>query len=206
MAKSGRSQKPAQTKKKPVDLVLQALTRHKLLTHAELAKAGSSGTKLRRMAEAGQLTSVGSGIYASASLDPFVAAVLATAKYYPQAVISGLTALQIHGLAQEFIERVDVDVSRETSIRNKMLQVHRVPQTRLIGITELKYEGGKIRIYDAERALCEAFRLDPAGPLFFKALKRYVARGKVDFDKIQKYDQVVKTRVLAHLRQEVADA
>jgi hypothetical protein len=135
-----------------------------------------------------------------------VAAVHATAKYYPQAVISGLTALQIHGFGQEFIEKVDVDVPRETSIRNKMLQVHRVPLARLAGVTELQYQGVSIRIYDRERTLCEAYRLDPAGALFFKALRRYVAKGKIDTAKIQQYDQAAKTQVLSHLRQELADA
>ena len=187
------------------DPILKALARHRLMTYVELTKVGASGTKLRRMADAGLLVPVGSGIYASASLDPFVAAVLATAKYYPQAVISGLTALQIHGFGQEYIEKIDVDVSRDTSIRNKMLKVHRVPEARLAGIIKLKYEGGTIRVYDPERTLCEAYRLDPSGPLFFKALKRYIALDKVDPDRIQKYDQAAKTHVLAHLRQELAD-
>jgi predicted transcriptional regulator of viral defense system len=146
------------------------------------------------------------GIYASTELDPFVAAVLATAKYYPSAIISGITALQIHELAQEYVEKIDVDISRGTSIRNKMLQVHRVPSQRLIGMMELKFHGSKIRIYDIERTLCEAYHLDPSGPLFFKALKRYVARGKVKASQIQKYDQKLKTHVLMHLRQELADA
>jgi predicted transcriptional regulator of viral defense system len=158
------------------------------------------------MAEAGLILSVGSGIYAAASLDPFIAAVHATAKYYPQTVISGLTALQIHGFGQEMIERIDVDVPRETSVRNKMLHVHRVPKARLVGVTQFKFHGVLLRIYDAERTLCEAYRLDPAGPIFFKALKRYVARGKVDASKIQQYDQAAKTQVLSHLRQELADA
>ena len=193
-------------KKPPVDPVLKALSRQKLMTHAELVQLGASGVKLRRMVEAGLLISVGSGIYATAALDPFVAAVLATAKYYPHAVISGLTALQLHGLAQDYIEKVDVDVPRETSIRNKMLQVHRVPASRLVGIMNLKYEGGVIRVYDRERALCEAYRLDPAGSLFFRALKRYIGSGKVDPDRILSYDQAVKTHVLSHLRQELADA
>jgi predicted transcriptional regulator of viral defense system len=186
--------------------LLKALARNGIMTHAELAKLGASGVKLRRMAEAGEITAVGSGIYAATSLDPFVAAVHAAAKYYPQAVISGFTALQIHGLGQEFIEKVDVDVPRETSIRNKMLRVHRVPKARLIGLTQLKYEGVTIKIYDRERTLCEAYRLDPAGPIFFKALKRYVAEGKVDSVKIQQYDLAAKTKVLSHLRQEIADA
>lgn len=157
------------------------------------------------MTEAGQIISVGSGVYASASLDPFVAAVHATAKYYPHAVISGQTALQIHGFGQEFIEKVDVDVPRETSIRNNILRVHRVPHARMIGVTQLKYEGALIRVYDRERTLCEAYLLDPAGPIFFKALKRYVVEEKINTSKIKHYDQAAKTKVLSHLRQEIAD-
>jgi predicted transcriptional regulator of viral defense system len=189
-----------------LDPIVRALTHHQLMSHAELVEEGASGVKLRRMVEAGLIVSVGSGIYASTELDPFVAAVLATAKYYPQAIISGITALQIHELAQEYVEKVDIDISRGTSIRNKMLQVHRVPPQRLTGMMELKFHGSKIRIYDIERTLCEAYHLDPSGPLFFKALKRYVALGKVKASQIQKYDQELKTHVLMHLQQELADA
>ena len=187
------------------DPIIVALKKQKVMTLAELKRHGASGVKLRRMAEAGEVIAVGSGIYSTPSLDPFVAAVLAAAKYYPQSVISGLTALQIHGLAQEYVDKVDVDVSRETSIRNKMLKVHRVPKGRLIGVTDFKYEGSVIKIYDLERSLCEAYHLDPSGPLFFKALKRYVKFGKINTDRIRKYDEAVKTEVLSHLRQELAD-
>ena len=191
----------------PEDPILRALARNQVMTYSELnQQVGASGMKLSRMAKAGLLIPVGSGIYASSALDPLVAAVLATTKYYPQAVISGFTALQIHGLGEEYIEKIDVDVRRETSIRNKMLRVHRVPHARLVGIITFKYQGVSIRIYDPERTLCEAYLLDPEGAHFFKALKRYVANGKIDYNKIQKYDKSVKTHVLDRLRQEVADA
>ncbi len=72
-------------------------------------------------------------------------------------MISGLTALQIHGLAEEYIQKVDVD------------------------------------------------RLDPKGSMFFKALKRYCSKGHVDSTAIAQYDQILKTQVLMHLRQELAD-
>jgi len=176
------------------------------MTHAELSKLGTSGVKLRRMAASRQIVSVGNGIYASMALDPFLAAVHATAKYYPQAVISRVTAIQIHGLGQEYIERVDVDVPRETSIRNKMVEVHHAPQARLTDAIALEFSGAWIRIYHRERTLCEAYRLDPAGQLFFKALKRYVAEGRIEAVMIQAYDLAVRTKVLAHLRQELADA
>lgn len=196
--------KKASSRKK-TDPIITALARHKLLSYSELTNYGATGIKLRRMTEAGLVIQLGSGIYASPELDPFVASVQAIAKYYPKATISGFTALQIHGLAQEYVERIDVDVPRETSIRNKMLKAHRVPKSRLIGITELKFHGRRIRIYDRERTLCEAFRLDPAGPLFFKALKRYIAKDVINTEKVQLYDKALKTRVLMHIQQELAD-
>jgi predicted transcriptional regulator of viral defense system len=187
------------------DPALRELHKHRVLKLAELKRHGASAVKMRRMAEAGLVLSLGAGIYATPALDPFAAAVLATAKYYPNAVISGLTALQIHGLAQEYVDRVDVDVPRETSIRNSLLNVHRVPKGRLVGITRLKHQGVEIQIYDRERSLCEAFRIDPSGPLFFRALKRYLRSGTPDPQRILKYDRAARTDVLSHLKQELAD-
>lgn len=186
--------------------ILREINRRKLMRFTELARIGASGIQLRRMVEAGELHSLGSGIYASPRLDVFVATLLATTKYYPQAVISGHTAMQIHGLGLEYIERIEVDIPRETSIRNKMLTAHRVPIKRLTGIILLPFHGKKIRIYNLERTLCEAYLRDPAGPLFFKALKRYMARPKPNPDRIREYDRALKTRVLMHLQQEMADA
>jgi len=186
-------------------LILATLKKHKVLTFSELQKRGASGSFIYKLTEEGLVIAVGSGIYASSSLDPFVAAVLATAKYYPRAVISGLTALQIHGFGQEYIERIDVDIPRENSIRNKLLRTHRVPKSRLIGIEIMNFHKGKIRIYNRERSLCEAYLIDQEGLIFFKALKRYVASGNIHFDLIQQYDKATRTQVLKHIRQEVAD-
>src|SRR5687767_3696255 len=104
--------------------VENALRKHRVLAYSELTKYGAIGVYLKRLSEAGLITPVGSGIYASPKLDPFVAAVLATAKYYRQTVISGITAMHIHGLSEEYIQKIDVDIPRETSIRNRMLEVH----------------------------------------------------------------------------------
>ena len=201
MLKQGKAARSTQATRR----ALRALKRLKVLAHSELAKYGVNGVILKKLSELGQIIRIGSGIYASAELVPFVAAVLATATYYPDAVISGLTALQIHGLAEEFIERVDVDIPRETSVRNRMLNSHRVPAKRIIGVAILPFHDGKIKIYDLERTLCEAYRLDPKGPLFFKALKRYRALGQINPEQLAAYDRTLKTEVLTHLRQELAD-
>ncbi|MEY3903410.1 MAG: hypothetical protein RL189_2716 [Pseudomonadota bacterium] len=197
--------KPSRERTANWDAALRLLKKKRLMTHAEFATMGISGVKLRRSTEAGEILSLGSGIYADVSIDPFTASVWAIAKYYPLAVISGFTALNIHGLSNEFIENIDVDIPRSASIRNKLLKVHRVAEKRIDVVIRLKYEGVSIRIYNIERSLCEAYRLDPAGSLFFRALKRYVALGKIRISKIQEYDLVANTKVLFHLRQELAD-
>ena len=184
--------------------ILDKLNKKRLQTYAELAQVGATSAILKQLADDGMITAVGSGIYASAKLDPFIAAVLATARYYPNAVISAHTALQIHGLGDEYISKVDVDISRDTSIRNRTLNVHRVSNNRLVGITSMVFHREKIRIYDLERSLCEAYLLDPKGAIFFKALKRYCAGGKIDSEAIVRYDRDLKTQVLTHLRQELA--
>ncbi len=193
------------TGKRQKDPIASAIQKHRLMTSAELLAIAGSYVQIGRRAESGVITPLGSGLYASPSLDPFVAAVLAAAKYYPKAVISGLTSLAIHKLSDEYIERVDVDIPRGTSLANRLLKVHRVTREKMAGASELKFNGHRIRIYDLERTLCEAYRLDPAGPLFFKALKRYVQRKKINADRIRKYDALLKTRVLMHLQQELAD-
>ncbi len=191
--------------KRPKDPIARAILKHRLMTSAELLVLAGSYVQIRRRAEAGMITPLGSGLYASPSLDPFVAAVFAAAKYYPNAVISGLTSLAIYELSDEYIERVDVDIPRGTSLANRLLKVHRVTQRKMEGRCELKFHGQMIRIYDLERTLCESYRLDPAGPLFFKALKRYMQRKRINADRIRKYDALLKTRVLMHIQQELAD-
>lgn len=172
---------------------------------SELAPYVSTRAQLRRHVESGQLITLGSGFYAHPSLDPFAASVLAVAIYYPKAVISNISSLVIHGLSDERIDRIDVDIPRTSSIRNKLICAHRVPKKHLIGITKLTFQNHKIRIYSRERALCEAYSLDPEGPIFLKAIKRYVKSEIVDIDQVSKFDKALRTNVLRSLTQELAN-
>jgi predicted transcriptional regulator of viral defense system len=185
--------------------ILAALEKNKVMRVSDLSKYLTHRSLLRRMDEAGEIFSVGSGFYAHPSMDPQVAAVVVT-KYYPKAVVSGITAMVIHGLSDEVIDRVDIDIPRTSSIRNKLFRVHRVPEKRLIGIVNHPYQGYTVRTYDKERTLCDAYLVDPQGALFFRALKRYVRGHKhPNTTSIGNYDKILKTKVVAHLRQELAD-
>jgi hypothetical protein len=58
---------------------------------------------------------------------------------------------------------------------------------------------------DIERKLAEAYLLDPGGPDFFKALKRYNKQAGVKSDQIAHYDKIKKMKLLLHLQQEFAN-
>jgi predicted transcriptional regulator of viral defense system len=184
---------------------LARIKKEKVLGLAELIELFGNRMEVSRKSREGILQSLGNGFYSTPQLDPYIAALVVVTKYYPHVVISGRTALHIHGLAQDYIEKIDVDIEREKSLRNKILQVHRVDSKRLIGITKLNHHGIGIKIYDIERTLAEAYRLDPAGPDFYKALKRYIKLGIIKTDRIAHYDKILKTKVIAHLQQELAN-
>jgi predicted transcriptional regulator of viral defense system len=184
---------------------MRKLPKNWVLRSSELIAYLGNRMAIKRLAEGGELQAVGSGIYASASLDPMVAAAAAVTKYFPLAVVSGRTALFLHQLADFPIERVDVDIPSDTKISNRLLAVRRVAKRKMVGVTEINVSGFPIRVYGLERALCDAYRLDPAGPTFFKALKRYLARKRPDTEKVAAYDGLLSTKVLVHLMQELAD-
>ena len=173
---------------------------------SDLAPYVSSGKQLRRMVESGEIIAIGAGIYARPSMDPFIASIIAVARYYPKAIISNITALSVHGLTDERIDRIDVDIPTSTSIRNQLIFAHRVPKKNFVGVMRLDFHGHKIRIYDKERALCDAYRIDLDGPIFLKAVKRYVRGGKIEPDRIAKYDKILSTHALRAISQELADA
>ena len=180
------------------------LKRQKVMRASELVKYFGNTAQLSRKAESGAIIPLGTGIYASTNVDPFKASLLAAARYYPS-VLSGLTALVLHGLSDERIDRIDIDINRGKSLKNKLLNVHRVAKSRLIGAYSMKILGETVRVYDLERTLAEAYRLDKEGPIFYKALKRYIKKGRINSANIHKYDKVLKTNVLMHLQQELAN-
>ncbi len=68
----------------------------------------------------------------------------------------------------------------------------------------MNYHGYSIQIYNAERSLCDAYRVD-RGAIFFKAIKRYLKMSKRHFENIAKYDKVLGTKVLRSIQQELAN-
>lgn len=190
--------------KKRLDL-FETIKKNGVMRARELQAFVASGASLRRIADEGKLIALGSGYYADPSLDPLTASMAVVYRYYPRAVISNVTALFIHGLTDERIDRIDVDISRNSSIRNRLINAHRVNSKLIEGIEEIIYNGVPIKVYNKERALCDAYHIDPGGPIFLKAFKRYIKKGKIDANAIGAFDKLLKTDVLRSVMQELAD-
>lgn len=186
----------------------EILAQKKVMRSQELEKILGSRIAIKRQVELGNLYPLGSGLYSSPSLDPFTAAILAASKYYPKAIISNLTALVIHQMSDESLNQTDVDIEKSLSIRNRFLNVHRVSKKKMVGVIKMIFQGNEIQIYNRNRSLCEAYKIDPRGPLFFKALKRYL-KSKTpdakDLAEIATFDSVLNTDTLTYLQQGLAD-
>lgn len=189
----------------PKKQLLASLKQKKVMRLPELEKLVSHRNNLQPLVESGEIIALGVGLYADPSIDPFVSSIIAVSRFFPKAIISNVTALVIHGLSDERIDKIDVDIERNTSIRNKLIAAHRVPKHTMIGKTLLPFHDEKIRCYDIERSLCDAYRIDADGSIFLKAIKRYVRLGNIDTEGIARYDRKLKTNVLKALRQELAD-
>ena len=172
---------------------------------SQLSRVLGNRTAIKRAVDADKLVALGAGYYSTPDLDPAVAQVLVVAKFYPEAVISGISGLLIHDLSDERLQKVTVDMPKHRPIRNAIMQVRRVTKGRFIGIEKMEYFGHSIRIYDVERVLCDAYRVD-RGAIFFKALKRYLKKHRPQFERIAKYDKALGTKVLRAVQQELADA
>jgi predicted transcriptional regulator of viral defense system len=177
-----------------------------VLSSRELESILGSRANIARALKLEQISKVGSGFYAATHLSPDEALLVTVGRFFPKAVISGLSALAYHNLTDERPNEVSVDIKRDTSLRNQILKVRRVMPKFLIGQKEETVHGLKVKIYDRERSMCDAYRIDKDGPIFLKALKRYVKSKKIDTNTIAKYDAILKTKVLSHLKQELADA
>ncbi len=84
-----------------------------VFSSAELSKELGSRTAIKRAVDSHQLVALGAGFYSTPDFDPSVAQVLAVARFFPQAVISGMSALVIHNLSDEKLEKVTADLPEE---------------------------------------------------------------------------------------------
>ena len=128
-----------------------------LFTFQEAVEECGSRQKLRDAVSKGLLSSVARGLY---STDPDADMLSVVSKLYPEAIITGATALYLHRLIDTPPDRIDIASKRGgTKIRDFRVKQHFIPEEWLDeGAEEGEFNGVKVRIYSLERMLLELMR------------------------------------------------
>jgi predicted transcriptional regulator of viral defense system len=172
-------------------------------TLSELIELTGSRRLAERAIEEGDLLKISHGLYSNVS-DPIREAMILLSKHYPEAVISGSSALLYQDLSDRMDEKIHVDVPRDVHMReSRFLEFHRVSENQRVGVEEKNIAGVNVKIYSRERALFEAQKFSK--PALYNAVKSYV-NGTVDYKELTRLDEIFGGEVLTLVRHEKSDA
>lgn len=151
-----------------------------VISLAELVELVGHKTGVYRLVEKGVISKVypdGLGYFCLPETEEGIVHFAIVKKYYPQCVISGTTALSLYNLGLEYIDKIDVDIPKNKNLKNKLLNVHRVVESKIVEVAEKDFPDKgipfKIRIYSPERVLFEAYKYCKGLDSFYYALKQY---------------------------------
>jgi len=178
------------------------------LTMREARENGITNKTMQRMADCGLIERVAYGLYACTDIfpDPFF-----VAQYRcPKGVFSNETALFLHDLSDRDPLRLMMTIPSGWNSQllkdDSFLFFYSSPKKMRLGVCETETASGmKVRVYDAERTLCDCLknidRLDR--DLVLTALKRYIKGGERDSAKLLEYATALKIRDMVYRYLEV---
>lgn len=139
--------------------------------------------------QSGKIRKIGRNLYATEESDSMLGSL---EKLYPEAIVTGPTALYIHGLIDLPPDRIDVATKRGgTKISNPQIRQSFIPQEWLqIGATTSSFDGAEVKIYDLERMLLEVMRSRNKLPydLYREAVGSYRrVADRLDIYKLEEY-------------------
>ncbi len=183
----------------------RALCRKEFFSSAEGRKKGIPSRMLAYFCEKGQIEKVRRGIYKIKNLD-FDSAfewedLAITALSIPNGVICLISALCYYGLTDEIVREFWIAVPHATTSPSR--ENTRIIRMRNIsfGQTIVKIGSRKIKIFDQERTIIDAFRyLDKETSL--KALQVYLKiskERKPDIDKLLKYAKKLRVNLTPYI-------
>src|SRR5262249_10647156 len=132
-----------------------------VFTYADARRLGLSDRQLYALRDAGTLEQLGRGLFrkANSSGDPDLLEIAARA---PEATLCLASALARHDLTDEIPSRIDVALprSRRQPAVRAPVRWHRFDaDTFDVGRDSFEVGALSMGIYDAERSICDAFRL-----------------------------------------------
>ena len=115
----------------------------------------------------------GSGYYTLPDTNDLKAILAVKSNYYPESVISGPSALTLHELGLDYIDKLDIDIPLEKDIKNQLFNTHRIIIRKIMYVINKEIQEIIVKIYSPERTLYEAYKQGKNSETFYRALKRY---------------------------------
>lgn len=161
------------------------------ITTAEFISLGINKSLIPDFIENGLIRKVAYGIYIDNSLieDPYYI----LQKRYPHAIFSFNTAFYILNLTNRTPHEIDISVPKGKRVRGNY-NIHYVSKRYYeIGIIETKSpSGNKIKVYNAERCICDMYRISDEFDLELqnRILDYYFHSKDKDLDKLLEYAKI----------------
>ena len=166
----------------------------------ELSAIGITGIDIKRLCDEGRLLRIQHGLYRDAGMFMQNQSFIDISVAYPKAVITGPSALVYYGLTTFMPHKVHIAFLRNSNIPKieyPPIEISWVSKPFFeLGITEVKQGKYSFRIYNMERAVCEAFRyrnklgIDMAK----EALTEYMRRKDKNIAKLYEMAQKCKVK------------
>lgn len=177
-----------------------------LLTYQEALIEFGSRHRMRKAASEGGLYPVRRGLYSTSREEDALSVI---EKRYPDAILTGQTALYAHGLVTAPPDRIDLATKRGgTKIRDATVRQHFIPKEWLdIGKSTVLMDGIELAAYNPERMLLELMRSRNKLPydLYREAVASFRKRSeRLDIYKLQDYAEAIP-RGEAHLERAVEE-
>lgn len=164
---------------------------HGYITTAEFLTLGMSKPLIQKFLDEGLIERVSYGLYMDNKILKDEYFILQ--KKYPLAIFSYNTALHILNLTNRTPMKIDITVPRDKKVRGNY-NIHRVSEKFYdIGIIEaLSPSGNPVKIYNAERCICDILRTEGEFDLELqnRVLDYYFHSKDKDVDKLLEYAKV----------------
>lgn len=164
------------------------------MTYKDALERYGSRYRLRKALSEGKVVRRSWGLYAQAGETESLLADIAAR--YPGAVLTGATALYLHGLVDMPPETIDAATAIGTT-KMVILGVRQTfvrPSALEVGKTEMETDGARVAVYDKERMLLELMRTRNKLPydLYREAVQSYRREVNVlDIYKLQDYAEAI---------------
>ena len=166
-----------------------------ILKTSELNDLGFDSRKINKLIEDGVIERVKYGYYILVDSMPDEKVVIS--KFFPEAVIFLESALYYYGYTERVPNKWQIAVEKHSNpdkFNNGFLQIEPffiVEKFYDIGISEIKENNSKVKIYDLDKTICDVLRYEKKldNEVFTNAIKKYINDENKNVNNLVKYSK-----------------